>query len=112
MSRKESYSERLAREGGMVASGKFRERREATCECCHRNDAPVGDRFCVSCVRCRNEALASANADRHRLGDLLEEADAQAARYETTIAALEKDRDSWEKVAREYEAALADRGAL
>ena len=25
-------------------------RREATCECCHRNDAPPGERLCTSCA--------------------------------------------------------------
>lgn len=26
-------------------------RREATCECCHRNDAIAGERLCSSCRR-------------------------------------------------------------
>lgn len=43
-------SERLNPSGGFVGP-----RRQATCECCRRNDAPKGKRVCVSCANHNEE---------------------------------------------------------
>jgi hypothetical protein len=43
-------------------------RREATCKCCRRNDAPEGKSVCTSCASYIETALAEANRRAEKLG--------------------------------------------